>query len=287
MKVRINYGLDVKNQWNKVWEEDTIERNQSKLDYPEYWDLYDKYIKKDGKLLEAGVGLGKWLNYFQKKDYDIVGIDYSDVAVQKLKDYDSSLNAVYGDVTDIPFDDNTFDTYLSYGVLEHLEDVNTLKKAVSEIHRVVKKDGIAYITIPNLTILNYIDFLKNKLGNNNYVRKLFGKEAVESNFFEYNYTEKEFLSYFDTDKFEICEVVPENIPLILKRFSRYTSNDKTIKNFNTNLNEKGLALWQKLLKKPNDSFVRKQLSHLLIYVIKMKGHDNLSDSFLNIPSKTL
>ena len=76
MKVKINYGLEVKEQWNKVWEDDSIERNQSKLDYPEYWELYDKYIPKDGKLLEAGVGLGKWLNYFQKKDYDIVGIDY-------------------------------------------------------------------------------------------------------------------------------------------------------------------------------------------------------------------
>ena len=240
------------------------------MDYPEYWDLYDKYIKKDGRLLEAGVGLGKWLNYFQKKDYDIVGIDYSDIAVGKLKEYDSNLNVIYGDVTDIPFEDNEFDTYLSYGVLEHLEDVNSLKKAVDEIHRVLKKDGIAYITIPNLTILNYVYFIKHKLSSNILIRKLFGKSSIKSNFFEYNYTEKEFLSYFSSSKFEICEVVPENIPLILKRFSRYRSSDKSIKKFDTNLNAKGLKLWKEILNKPNSSFVRKQLSHLLIYVIRKK-----------------
>lgn len=270
MKVEIKYGLEVKEQWNKVWEDDSIERNQSKLDYPEYWELYDKYIPKDGKLLEAGVGLGKWLNYFQKRDYDIVGIDYSEVAVKKLKVFDNRLNIVYGDVTDIPFEDNTFDVYLSYGVLEHLEDIGNLKKAISEIHRVLKKDGVAYITIPNLTILNYMHFIKNKVENNNFVRTLFGKKTIESNFFEYNYTEKEFLSYFDSDKFEICEIVPENIPLVLKRFSFFRSKNTSAKDLNTNLNEKGLNLWEKLLRKPSNSFSRRQLSHLLIYVIKNK-----------------
>lgn len=268
MKVKINYGLDVKSQWNKVWEEDSIERNQSKLDYPEYWELYEKYIKKDGKLLEAGVGLGKWLNYFQKRGYDIVGIDYSDVAVKKLKEFDSSLNVVHGDITKIPFDNGSFDVYLSYGVLEHLENREDLKKAIDEMHRVLKKGGIAYITIPNLNFLNLLYSVKNKIYNSNYIRRLFNKNEVKSNFFEYNYTAGEFVSYFDKDKFEICEIVPENIPLMLKRFSYFTSQDCSIKNFDTNLNEKGIKVWKYLLDKPNNSFFRKQLSHLLIYVIK-------------------
>ncbi|MDA9018566.1 class I SAM-dependent methyltransferase [Flavobacteriaceae bacterium] len=270
MKVTIKYEKDVKSQWDSVWEDDTISRNQAKLDYPEYWELYDKYIKKDGKILEAGVGLGKWLNYFQKKDYDIVGIDYSEVAIRKLKEFDNSLNAVYGDVTEIPFENDSFDTYLSFGTLEHLEKISDLKKAIDEIHRVLKRDGIAYITIPNLNFLNFFFSIKNKVINNNIIRKIFGKRRVESHFFEYNYTENEFLKYFDKTKFEVCAVVPENIPLILKRFKFLKNKNSDIHKFDTNLNSFGLKLWGNLLKRPSDSFIRRQLSHLLIYVIKIK-----------------
>ncbi len=259
MRIKIYEEKNVQAQWYKVWEIDNIQRNMAKLDYPEYWDIFDKYIPKNGKLLEAGSGLGKWVNYFHVRGYDITGIDYSQVAVDELKKYNSEFNVVLGDITDIPFGDETFDVYLSFGVLEHLEKDENLHKAISEAYRVLKKQGIAIITIPYLNFANFKYALEN--------HKQFKKQT--RNFFEYNYTTKEFLKHFNKKQFDVLELVPENIPLILKRNKKYLA--KNIEHqFNTNLNEEGLKRAAEILKSPNNSFIRRQNSHLMMYVLRKK-----------------
>ena len=50
------------------------------------------------------------------------------------------------DITDIPFDDNTFDLIMCTHVLEHIPDD---KKAMSELYRVLKpNEGVALLTVP-------------------------------------------------------------------------------------------------------------------------------------------
>lgn len=187
MKIKIYAERNVQEQWNEIWKIDNLKRNMEKLTYPEYWPIFEKYITKSKRILEAGCGLGKWMNYFHTRGYNITGIDYSDFAVNELKKYNSKFKVFLGDVTNIPFKDCSFDVYLSFGVLEHLENDTILQKAVSEIYRVLTGGGIAIISIPYLNIANWIFALQNHRG------------AKKNNgcFFEYNYTIGEFLSYFD------------------------------------------------------------------------------------------
>ena len=50
------------------------------------------------------------------------------------------------DITDIPFDDNSFDLIMCMHVLEHVPDD---RKALRELHRVLKpKTGIAFLNVP-------------------------------------------------------------------------------------------------------------------------------------------
>lgn len=51
------------------------------------------------------------------------------------------------DALNLPFSDNTFDSYCSYEVLEH---INEPKKYFSEAYRVLKKGGNCVITVPYL-----------------------------------------------------------------------------------------------------------------------------------------
>lgn len=81
---------------------------------------------------------------------------------------------------------------MSYGVLEHLENVDDLRKAISEIHRVLKKDGIAFITILNLKFLNLVYSIKNKINNNNFIRAIFNKNKIKSNFLNITIHKKNF-----------------------------------------------------------------------------------------------
>lgn len=55
------------------------------------------------------------------------------------------VNATYADITNIPFEDNSFDHLICIHVLEHIQDD---QKAINEIYRVLKKGGKAILAVP-------------------------------------------------------------------------------------------------------------------------------------------
>ena len=76
------------------------------------------------------------------------------------------------DITDIPFEDNSFDLIMCNHVLEHIPDD---RKAMSEVYRVLKpKTGIAFLNVP---IFNTPATLENPEYNTPELRlKYFGHE---------------------------------------------------------------------------------------------------------------
>lgn len=61
-------------------------------------------------------------------------------------DFENEFTADYRfDITDIPIEDNFFDVIICYHILEHIE--NDLK-AMAELYRVLKPNGICYIQTP-------------------------------------------------------------------------------------------------------------------------------------------
>jgi len=99
-----------------------------------------------GKLLDVGCGEGSVSLELQKRGFEVVGIDFSSVAVKKAKD--KGINALELDVDKdgIPFENNFYDVVWAGDVVEHVFDPIFLLK---EIERVIKKTGIILITVPN------------------------------------------------------------------------------------------------------------------------------------------
>lgn len=84
----------------------------------------------------------------------IIGIDFSLAALKlarfflkkaKIKNY----LLVCGEITKMPLRDNTCDLLWGGGVIEHFQDTQVV---VAEIHRVLKKRGVALNTVPNLNL---------------------------------------------------------------------------------------------------------------------------------------
>jgi len=99
-------------------------------------------IKKGDKVLDAGSGFGN----MSKTATEIVDNDLKivlyDPLVPMLKNtdrlFDKKLDTTCGVFEHVPFQDNEFDIVLSgYS----LRDAISLKTAISEMHRVLKKDG--------------------------------------------------------------------------------------------------------------------------------------------------
>lgn len=103
---------------------------------------------------------------FFRKLYRNEGVDY--YPVDKCEEYtvDGERMRDYVDLTELPYEDDKFDYILCNHVLEHIPDE---KRALSELKRVLKPEGVAFLSVP-------IDFERaNTLENpayNTYVLRL-------------------------------------------------------------------------------------------------------------------
>ncbi|MBP8313493.1 class I SAM-dependent methyltransferase, partial [Clostridium neonatale] len=92
------------------------------------------------KILDIGVGTGKVLKYFKNKINNAIcyGIDISKEMMNKIDD-EYEFNLLVGNVEELSeFGNDTFDIVTARMSFHH---VKNLKKAMSEVYRVLKKDG--------------------------------------------------------------------------------------------------------------------------------------------------
>jgi SAM-dependent methyltransferase len=104
-----------------------------------------------GKILEAGCGLGRWVLYLKSKGCDITGIDIARDGLVRITSHEPEAKVVAGNIESLPFNDNTFDTVISLGVVEHLE--HGTEKALSEFRRVLKPGGALLLAVPYQNIV--------------------------------------------------------------------------------------------------------------------------------------
>ncbi|MFY0628250.1 MAG: class I SAM-dependent methyltransferase [Reichenbachiella sp.] len=101
-----------------------------------------------GKVLEPGCGEGRGISILSGLAEEYLALDKIPSAIDNLKS--KYPNVDFQRAVFPPFEglkDNSFDTVISFQVIEHIkDDVNFLK----EIHRVLKPKGKAIITTPNI-----------------------------------------------------------------------------------------------------------------------------------------
>lgn len=110
-----------------------------------------EYFKTHWKILEAGCGLGRWMIYLDDLGFSMRGIDISISAIDKLKALKPELILDVGDITMMPYEDGEFDAVFSDGVIEH--DPLGPEKMLTEMNRVLKKEGIMVVIVP---VENYL-----------------------------------------------------------------------------------------------------------------------------------
>jgi len=117
---------------------------------------YDKialsYMSECSNILDVGCGTGRFISNSPSR---IKGVDGNKESVEEcLK---KGYNVVKADVTKLPFEDNSFDGVHCSHVIEHLQPKEAYK-LLSELLRVLKKDGILVIRTPMLYNGFYDDF---------------------------------------------------------------------------------------------------------------------------------
>ncbi|OUR99047.1 SAM-dependent methyltransferase [Flavobacteriales bacterium 33_180_T64] len=109
---------------------------------------YNLIAKKiEGDVLEIGCGEGYGIDIISKKANSLTVIDKSKYVLERIKDKFPETTILHQNIPPLNnLKDNSFDTIISFQVIEHIEDATLF---IKEIHRVLKPNGKAYITTPN------------------------------------------------------------------------------------------------------------------------------------------
>lgn len=156
-----------------------------------------KYLKKGDKILEGGCGIGQNVYLLDHHGFDTVGVDYAQNTVDKINAYAPELDVIHGDVRSLPFENNFFDGYWSFGVIEHF--YNGYDEIMNEMYRVLKLNGVLLMTVPTMSPLRK---LKAKL------RKYplwDGKPSDIENFYQFALDSNSIVKHYERNGFKLLE----------------------------------------------------------------------------------
>ena len=102
--------------------------------------------KSKGKFIDVGCATGFFINGIRKhSDWEVYGTDFGESAVKYAKEI-LGLNVVQGDLKDASYPDAFCDYVHVNNVLEHVLDPISL---LQECRRIIKPDGIFFLSVPN------------------------------------------------------------------------------------------------------------------------------------------
>ena len=101
-------------------------------------------LKKDSVLLDVGAGTGLFVHYMRNfcKSF---GVEPSLTAISCAQEKKQDASLLIGSIHPLPILSESVDVVTSMDVLEHISDD---RKAISELIRVTKKNGLIVITVP-------------------------------------------------------------------------------------------------------------------------------------------
>jgi len=187
--------------WSRTWGRTNILREIGTLKRDLTRPYVLKYLPRNGTHIEAGCGLGRCCFYLSDIGFNIVGLDISKSGLCECKKWadENGYNSNMfkdGDVRDIPYPDNYFSSYLSFGVIEHFKEGP--HKALNETYRLLRGGGVAVISTPNRYAY---DIPIRKVGIK--LKSIIAK--TRKDFYQYEFSVNELANFIKGAGFEIIE----------------------------------------------------------------------------------
>lgn len=127
--------------WNK---EETCQHFQNRSVSKYITDEIDKLDTKL-KVIDIGCGGGRYSRYVKEKGMFVIAVDkYSNMASSLVND---NITFIKGCIDNLPIQDDMFNVILSIGVVHNAVTIKEYEKAISEMNRVLKRNGVVIFSV--------------------------------------------------------------------------------------------------------------------------------------------
>jgi ubiquinone/menaquinone biosynthesis C-methylase UbiE len=239
-------NLETKKAWGENWKNISMSEVLGIFEYTRVKKILETikpFLPAKGTIIEAGCGLGPWVIKLSELGYNMVGVDYQEECINRIKAHDKKQKVYTADIKSIPFGDSSFSAYLSWGVIEHFAEGPDA--ALLEAYRVLENNGRLLLSVPYKNIFLKIKEPIINLKRNPFVRKLF-KKPEKVYYYQKYFKLNELKEIISRNGFIVEKIIPVDHIFSLVEFSVIFRNRKVYDGENA-LAVIGGALLEKLM----------------------------------------
>jgi SAM-dependent methyltransferase len=112
-------------------------------------DTFEKFIKKDSRILEIGAGYGWFVEIMKSKGYDVDGVEISDEKREMYKRRTGREMFGYNFLTDDVEELGISELYDCVAMFQTLEHITNPKLFITRAAKLLKQGGRIFIDVPN------------------------------------------------------------------------------------------------------------------------------------------
>lgn len=136
-------------------------------------------LPRKAYVLDAGCAGGVNTSYLMNKGLNVVGVDISQPLLEIARKTYPNIQFNEGNFLNLSFNDNIFDGIYAYGAILHFDNIEDVRKTLSEFNRVLKTNGILFLAVKEIKNRKKFGVKKDKLSNHNRYFQYFSQQEIK------------------------------------------------------------------------------------------------------------